>query len=242
MGDSGGRLFSQAVEDYVKAIYKLQQEESSVSTSGLSRKMRTSAAAATKMIKHLAENHLIDYTPYYGVRLTAAGEKIALEIIRHHRLIELYLHEALGYGWDEVDAEAEKLEHHISEEFEDRIDRLLHYPSTDPHGDPIPTREGTVEPSRGTPLADCAAGDTLIILRVRDSDPEVLRYLARIGMRLKTVIEVEEIQPFNGPLRLNIGGETHSVGRELAGHVFVEPCESVGSPAVSGDCLNKGEN
>lgn len=224
MPERGAPIFSPAVEDYVKSIYKLQQESGTVSTTDLARKMGKSPAAATKMIKQLAESRLIHYTPYDGVRLTPAGEKVALEIIRHHRLIELYLHQALGYGWDEVDAEAEQLEHHISEEFEERIDRMLDYPRTDPHGDPIPTREGVMAALRGKSLAESEPGEKLIILRVRDSDPEVLRYLARIGMRLEVIIEVKDKQPFNGPLLLDIDGETHSVGRELAGHVFVESC------------------
>ena len=222
MSPQEGRVFSQAVEDYVKVIYKLQQEEATVSTTALARRMKTTPAAATKMMKALAESRLLDYTPYYGVKLTPAGEKVALEVIRHHRLLELYLHQALGYGWDEVDAEAEKLEHHISEEFEDRIDRMLDFPVRDPHGDPIPARDGTVAPQRGESLAESEAGETLVILRVRDSDPEALRYLARIGMKLEGVIHVHEKQPFNGPLLLDIDGKTHSVGRELAAHVFVE--------------------
>src|SRR5579859_7229330 len=118
------QILSHEVEDYLKAIYKLQHETDSVSTTDLARKVCRSPAAVTKMVKQLAEHKLLDYTPYYGVRLTSAGERVALEIIRHHRLLEVYLHQALGYGWDEVDAEAEKLEHHISEEFEDRIDRI----------------------------------------------------------------------------------------------------------------------
>src|SRR5262245_48344967 len=162
------RVFSQAVEDYVKAIYKLQDGGEAVSTNDLARKMGKTAAATTKMIRHLAESKLIDYTKHYGVRLTPAGEKVALETIRKHRLLELYLHQALGYGWDEVDAEAEKLEHHISEEFEDRIDRMLDFPSTDPHGDPIPTREGTIAPPKGKPLSESEPGERLVILRVKD--------------------------------------------------------------------------
>ena len=220
------RVFSQAVEDYVKAIYKLQTAGESVSTNDLARKMGKTAAAATKMIKHLADSKLIDYTKHYGVRLTPAGEKVALETIRHHRLLELYLHQALGYGWDEVDAEAEKLEHHISEEFEDRIDRMLDFPSTDPHGDPIPTRDGVIAPPKGKPLSESEPGDKLVILRVKDSDPEALRFLARLGMKLEAVIEVEDKQPFNGPLTVRVGSETHSVGRELAGHVFVDTHET----------------
>jgi DtxR family transcriptional regulator, Mn-dependent transcriptional regulator len=227
MSETVDRVFSQAVEDYVKAVYKLQTEEEAVSTTALARKMGTSPAAATKMVKQLAVLHLIDHTPYYGFRLTDAGEKVALEIIRHHRLLEAYLHQALGYSWDQVDAEAEKLEHHISEEFEDRIDKLLDYPATDPHGDPIPTKEGFVAPARGKPLANSAPGERLVILRVRDSDPEVLRYLDRLGMRLEAVLEVEDAQPFNGPLTVKVGERVHSIGRELAGHVFVGEAEPV---------------
>ncbi len=222
MQESSERLFSQTVEDYVKSIYLLQQDFGSVSTSELAKKMKTSPAASTKMIKHLTENRLAVHTRYYGVRLSPAGEKIALEIIRHHRLIELYLHQALGYEWDEVDAEAEKLEHHISEEFEARIDKMLDYPLTDPHGDPIPTRDGNIAPRRGDPLDKSEPGDTLIILRVRDSNPEALRYLSHLEMKLGTVMEVMEKQPFNGPMTLKIGEKIHSIGRELAGHIFVE--------------------
>lgn len=225
MGEHVRQLLSHEVEDYVKAIYKLQQETGSVSTTELARKMSRSPAAATKMIKQLAENRLLDHTPYYGVRLTPAGERVALEIIRHHRLIEVYLHQALGYGWDEVDAEAEKLEHHISEEFEDRIDRILDFPEIDPHGDPIPRRDGTIPLRTGSPLHESEQGDSLIIQRVKDSNPEVLRYLARIGMTLGVRVEVVEKQPFNGPLILEVGGTRHSVGRELAGHVFVDRCD-----------------
>ena len=222
MSDIEGRPFSQVVEDYLKAVYKLESEEQAVSTTVLAKRLGTSPAAATKMIKQLAELKLIHHTPYYGVRLTEAGSKVALEVIRHHRLLELYLHQALGYGWDEVDAEAEKLEHHISEDFEDRIDRMLDYPTFDPHGDPIPTRDGEIAPRRGWPLADSNPGDKLVILRVRDSDPGVLRYLAELGMKLEVLLEVTEKQPFNGPLTLKVNGISHSIGRELAGHVFVE--------------------
>lgn len=217
-----GPIMSQAVQDYVKAIYKLQLDDGTVSTTDISRRMRTSPAAASKMIRHLAASNLVDHTRYYGVRLTPSGERVALEIIRHHRLLELYLHEALGYAWDEVDAEAEKLEHHISEEFEDRIDRMLNYPQTDPHGDPIPTRDGTIAPARGIPLADALPGQRVFISRVRDSDPGVLRFLTSLGMRLGTQMTIKDKQPFNGPIVLSIGEHLHTIGRELAGHVFVE--------------------
>jgi DtxR family Mn-dependent transcriptional regulator len=224
MPDNKERVLSTAVEDYLKAIYKLQEGEEMVSTMSLARRCGTSPAAASKMLKNLAELKLIEHMPYYGARLTDAGQKVALEIIRHHRLLELYLHQALGYDWSEVDAEAEKLEHHISEEFEERIDRMLDYPTRDPHGDPIPTREGTIAPYRGRSLADSQPGETLVILRVKDENPEVLRYLSRLGMRLESILRVKDRQALDGALTLDIAGETHSIGRELAGYVFVENC------------------
>src|SRR5579871_5840562 len=137
-------MASPSIEDYIKAIYKAHQEAEEVTTQEVAARVGVSAAAVSKMLKRLAELRLIEHTPYQGVRLTEAGEKMALEIIRHHRLLELYLVQALGYGWDEVHEEAERLEHHISEEFEARIDALLGYPATDPHGDPIPKRDGSV--------------------------------------------------------------------------------------------------
>ncbi|MCX6381367.1 MAG: metal-dependent transcriptional regulator [Armatimonadetes bacterium] len=222
MSRNVNRPFSPSVEDYVKVIYKLQQSGESVSTNAVSRRMKTTPAAASKMFKVLADMKLIEHTPYYGAKLTLPGEKVALEVIRHHRLLELYLHQALGYGWDEVDAEAEKLEHHISEEFEDRIDQMLDYPKLDPHGDPIPTREGTIEPLRGTSLVDSEAGETVTVLRVQDDDPSALRFLAKMGVRLNGQIRVVDKQPFNGPLTLQIAESEHTLGRELAGQIFVE--------------------
>ena len=221
MGENVNRPFSPAVEDYLKVIYKLQQSGESVSTNALSRRMKTTPAASSNMFKTLADMKLIEHTPYYGAKLTPAGEKVALEVIRHHRLLELYLHEALGYGWDEVDAEAEKLEHHISEDFEDRIERLLNYPAFDPHGDPIPTRDGVIEPLRGTSLAEAEAGAVVVVLRVQDEDPSALRFLGQMGVRLNGRIVVVDKQPFNGPLTLRIAEREHTLGRELAGHIFV---------------------
>ena len=227
MSEVQARLSTQAMEDYLKAIYSLQQDNEVVSNNSIAQAVGTSPAATTKMVKQLAENRLIDHAPYQGVRLTPAGEKIALEIVRHHRLIELYLHEALGYDWDQVHAEAEKLEHHISEEFEARIDKLLNFPLHDPHGDPIPMRDGTIAAPRGTALDIANEGELLVISRVRDSSSEALRFLHQLGMRLGTVVEVLEKQPFNGPITLKIGDKTQTIGRELAGHVFVESCASL---------------
>lgn len=221
--DETRRVVTHVVEDYVKAIYKLQQESESVSTTDLSRRMGTSAAASSKMMKYLASHQIIDHTPYHGVRLTDLGRRIALETIRHHRLLELYLCKALGYSWDQVDAEAEKLEHHISEEFEERIDRMLGHPEVDPHGAPIPTRDGHMPPKRGIPLSEADIGSKFLICRVSDRSSEALRYLAEIGLTLDTAIEVVERKPFGGPLTLRIDGHDHAVSPELASRVYVEP-------------------
>ena len=225
MGELEPRL-SSSVEDYVKAIYEIQQHNSVVSTNDLAAQLAISPAAASKMMKHLASLNLVSREPYEGVRLTPSGEKVALEILRHRRLLELYLHKALGYEWDELSAEVERLEHVLSEEMEERIAQFLGDPLTDPHGDPIPTRDGVIAPLRGEPLSNAEAGDTLIILRVSDSDTEALRYLRKLEMRLGVTLEVVEKQPFNGPLTLRIGERLQSIGRELAGRVFVEPCST----------------
>jgi DtxR family Mn-dependent transcriptional regulator len=213
--------YSPSEQDYLKAVYKLEQASETVSTNSIARKTGSSAAAATKMSKHLAAKGLLEHTPYHGVRLTPWGRRVALEVIRHHRLLETYLHEALGYGWDEVDAEAEKMEHHISEEFEARIDEMLHYPAFDPHGWPIPRPDGTVAPLRGRPLSEARAGESLTVVRVRDSDPEALRYLESLGLTLGARIKVTARQPFNGPLTLRVGAKSRHIGLELAASVFV---------------------
>ncbi len=214
-----------AAEDYIKAVYKLQRQSANVLTSALADKMGTSAAAVTKMLKHLAALHWADYTPYHGVRLTLAGEKVALEVIRHHRLLELYLAQAMGYGWDEVDAEAEKLEHVISEEFEARMDALLGHPTLCPHGDPIPTREGLLLETRLRTLAECAEGETVVISRVKDTDPLVLRALTARAMHLRTFVSVVERDAVDGLLTIDVDGKRHIVGPALAGSVFVTPQE-----------------
>jgi DtxR family Mn-dependent transcriptional regulator len=220
--DPPAQSVSQTVEDYIKVIYKLQQTAERVSTNDIARAMGTSAAAATKMCKYLAERNLASREAYYGVRLTPVGEKIALETIRHHRLIELYLVQALGYGWDEVDAEAERLEHHISEEFEERIDRLLGRPQVDPHGDPIPSRDGVVAPTQGRPLDQAQPGEKLVVLRVSDSSPEALRHLAQLGVDLGARIEVLVVPTSGTPLTATINGATRELDSGLAARVFVE--------------------
>jgi DtxR family Mn-dependent transcriptional regulator len=214
-------MASQSVEDYVKAIYKLQVNDESVTTSALAARVRTSPAAVTKMLRHLQKLKLATYTPYRGVRLTESGEKVALEVIRHHRLLERYLMEALGYDWDEVHAEAERLEHHISEDFEARIDRMLGYPTACPHGDPIPAPDGSMVRRVDMPLTSQSPPAQLVVRRVRDNDPQLLQYLKERGLFPGTAITLVEQEPFEGPLVLKIGDETVRIARQAAQSVFV---------------------
>lgn len=214
-------VLSQAVEDYLKAIYKLESEDKGAATSRLAQAMDVSSASATNMIKRLAEMGLVDYQSYKGARLTDAGRKIALEIIRHHRLLELYLLEVMGYSWDEVHDEAEKLEHHISEQFEDKIAELLDNPTHDPHGDPIPTKEGLLPESEQQPLTKAEQNHPYIIGRVRDQDPERLRYLESQGLLPGVRLSVQQRAPFEGPLTLEVEGTEKVVGHDLARTIMV---------------------
>jgi DtxR family Mn-dependent transcriptional regulator len=210
-----------AVQDYLKVIYKLSLSEQRCTPSLVAERMAVSAAAVTKMVKRLQELNLATYTRSQEIELTSAGQKIALEMIRHHRLLELYLTEALGYTWDQVDSEAEKLEHVISEEFEDRIDAFLGYPTHDPHGDPIPTKDGHLDLVRHETLASLRPGDSAVVRRVTDGDPAMLRYLGALGLYPETAVEMLAQEPYGGPLRVRVSGKEQHVGRELADNVFV---------------------
>jgi DtxR family Mn-dependent transcriptional regulator len=223
----GPGLVTQAVQDYVKAIYMLGLDQAPVTTGALAERLGVSAASATSMMKRLAEMKLATHTPYQGVLLTVVGRKIALEVIRHHRLLELYLREVLGYSLEEVHAEAERLEHVISEEFEDRIDRALGYPTHDPHGDPIPSKSGEMPPHAWRSLADVEPGRCVVVRRVSDQDAGRLVYLRGLGLVPDAELEVLERAPFNGPLRLLVpetDGELH-IGLDVARSVFVSPKE-----------------
>lgn len=217
-------MLSQAVEDYLKAIYKLQGD-GAVSTTDIARALDVSSASVTNMIKRLAQMKMVEYRSYKGVRLTENGEKIALEIIRHHRLLETYLKEMLGYSWAEMHEEAERLEHHISEEFEDKIDELLGHPTHDPHGHPIPSRDLQIVTTATTPLTEAQPGRALVIHHVSDGNPALLQYLEEIGLLPQNAVEIVEKAPFKGPLTLRIGAHEQIVGHEVASNVFVEMAE-----------------
>ena len=212
---------TQAVEDYLKAIYKLAERESKVTTTQLAESLGITPASTTGMLKKLKEMNLAVYAPYKGVSLTTSGEKVALEIIRHHRLIELYLAEALDVPWDRVHDEAEKWEHVLSEDIEERIDVQLGHPKADPHGAPIPARDGTMVRPTQNRLADVKAGQKGIVTEVSDHDPTLLRFLAGLNLYPTTEFSVVDVQPFNGPVIISIGNAKHVLGREIAGHILV---------------------
>jgi DtxR family Mn-dependent transcriptional regulator len=213
----------EAAQDYLKAIYTLSLAETRVLPSQVAERLGVSPAAVTKMLRRLQELKLVSYERSQELALTAAGMKVALEVVRHHRLLELYLMEALGYTWDQVHPEAERLEHVISEEFEARIDALLGYPTHDPHGDPIPTLDGRVEELRLARLVDLEPGTTGVVRRVTDGDPAMLRYMGSLGLYPDAPVEMLDKAPYGGPLRVRVAGAEHAIGRELAEHVFVAP-------------------
>jgi DtxR family Mn-dependent transcriptional regulator len=205
-----------AVEDYVKAIYTLQSREGSATTNALASRLDVRPASVSGMLKKLTALGLVVHEPYHGVRLTGHGRKVALEVLRHHRLLELYLVESLGMGWDEVHAEAEVLEHVISEELEELIAAKLGNPTLDPHGDPIPSRELTIVDDAGRSLYALEPGEQGTFVRVSDSDPEMLRFLGDRGIVPGARLEVIERQPFDGPLYVRFGDEVHVLGAVLA--------------------------
>jgi DtxR family transcriptional regulator, Mn-dependent transcriptional regulator len=214
---------SAAVEDYAKAIYALQMETGdAVSNNALADRLGVSAASATNMVKRLHGLGLVDHLPYRGVELTAAGRRVALEVLRHHRLLELYLAQSLGVPWDRVHDEAEVLEHHISEELEELIATALGNPTRDPHGDPIPTRDLELVEDPTATLDSLEPGQRGRFTRISDHDPEMLRYLADRGIAPGDDFEVVDKQPFGGPLFVRFGDETHVVGGLLAAAMRVD--------------------
>jgi DtxR family Mn-dependent transcriptional regulator len=211
---------SESVQDYLKAIWKLQRD-GPATTSALAAELGVTPASATAMVKKLAGLGLVEHERYRGVRLTPSGERAALEVIRHHRLLELYLMKALGLGWDEVHAEAERLEHYLSEDLESRIDAALGHPTHDPHGDPIPTAELELVADESRWLTEVADGTEAVVSRVPDGDPELLRYLASLGIVPDQPIVLVGRAPFDGPVTIEIGGARHAIGLAVAEQIRV---------------------
>jgi DtxR family Mn-dependent transcriptional regulator len=216
-------LNHQAIEDYLKTIYMLEQEESPVSTSRIAAAREVKPGSATSMIQRLHKFNLVVYKKHYGVTLTDAGREIALEVLRHHRLVELYLMEALGFSWDEVHEQADILEHVISEKLEERMAAVLNYPEFDPHGDPIPSKEGVMTIVNNKPLSRLEEGETAVVSRIPDdTNGKLLRYLAGLGLVPGAKLNVTQIAPFEGPMTLEINGKPVIIGQKVAEAVLVE--------------------
>ncbi|MHB9286046.1 metal-dependent transcriptional regulator [Halobacteriales archaeon Cl-PHB] len=229
-------MLSAKMEDYIKTIYELQRQgEGPVSTSAVAETLGVTAPTATSMMETLAERGLVDREKYKGATLTTEGETVALEVLRHHRLLETYLAEHLGYDWTEVHDEADRLEHHISEEFEQRVADVLGDPEVDPHGDPIPNDAlEPVEEPVGSMLGAHEEGDVVVVQRVRDRDPEELRYLNDVGITPGTELRIDEVAPI-GMVTLRLAdGETVSVPEEVADAIRVRAVENDAADEADG--------
>jgi DtxR family Mn-dependent transcriptional regulator len=226
MSAAGHTRPSEAIEDYAKAIYALARRgDGTASTNALAERLGVTPGSVSAMIKKLHERGLVEHVPYRGVALTADGERVALEVLRHHRLLELYLAEHLGVPWDRVHEEAELLEHVLSEDLEGRIAEKLGNPTHDPHGDPIPDVDLHINEGQTRRLADLEPGARGHFVRVSDSEPGMLRYLDERGVRLGDELEVLDRQPFDGPLTVRFGDAMHVLGGGLAAAMRVEPLD-----------------
>ncbi len=229
-----GHRLSTAEQDYLKHVYALQQEAGRAMTQALAARLDVKPSSVTAMIKRLADDEggpYVRHTPYHGVELTPRGEATALEMVRRHRLLEVFLAEQLGVPWDQVHAEAERLEHAISEDVVERIAAKLGQPTRDPHGDPIPRRDGTVDPPPGVPLDALPVGAEATVARVPDGDPALLQYLDALGLVPGARLTLEEIAPYGDTLTLRVGKVSRTIGRTIARRVTADPAVPV-SPSV----------
>jgi DtxR family Mn-dependent transcriptional regulator len=215
------RDLTDASQDYLKEIYKLRMEGRRATTSAIAERLGVRPPSVTAMLKRLTTLGLAKHAPYHGVELTPAGERVALEMIRHHRLLEQYLAQALGLSLDEVHSEADRLEHALSEELEARIDHSLGYPTHDPHGDPSPNAKLRMARGSLRTLASLEPGDEATIRRVPDGDDELLRYLAKLALVPGKKVKLRRAEPFGGPLTVRVGKSEHAISRELAAGIGV---------------------
>jgi len=214
---------SLTIENYVKAIYQIcsRKEGRPATTGEVATALSVSPGTVTSMLKSLADSQLVTYVPYEGVQLTKTGNSVALRVLRRHRLIELFLVKTLGLNWDEVHEEAENMEHAVSELLIDRIDEYLGHPQTDPHGDPIPRRDGTIEATEGQRLAECESGTQFRLVRVMDQSREFLRFLSDSGLRLGIEGEITSNRIEAGMVTISIAGEQTALGYEAAEKLMV---------------------
>jgi len=224
-------MLSETAQDYLKHIYKVQiRKEGPATTTELAHRLQVSTAAVTNMLKRLSEKGYVNHNFYKGVTLTDSGTKVALEMLRHHRLLEVFLMRVLDYTWDEVHAEAELLEHRISERLEKKIWNFLNQPTHDPHGAPIPDEDLNLPERKLIRLDQAEIGQVVVLREIEPADPEMLRYLDEAGLVPQTEMRTLERAPFNGPMKVLVEGKEHMVWNELAACMFVEPLE-MASPA-----------
>ncbi len=209
-------------EDYLKIIYELERDGDAAGTNEIAARLAIAPASVSGMVRRLAGQGFVQHEPYRGVRLTGAGRASALRLLRRHRILECYLTEVLGYPWDDVHHEAERLEHAASDELIERMAAALGHPAVDPHGAPIPTADGEVDERRHRTLADLATGVPARVVRMADEDGDFLRYLAELGVIPGAPVEVTGRAPFEGPLEVSVAGEPRTMGTSAAGRVFVQ--------------------
>jgi DtxR family Mn-dependent transcriptional regulator len=220
---AGLETFSASIQDYAKAVYALEmRKDAAVTTNALAERLGVTPGSVSAMIRKLSELGLVEHEPYRGVRLTSQGRRVALEVLRHHRLIELFLAQELGMSWDQVHDEAEVLEHVLSDDLEQLISARLGHPTLDPHGDPIPTETLEVDEGQALSLDELEAGACGRFVRVSDADPDMLRYLAELGVGLGDRLEVVGRQPFGGPVFVRVGARELALGGQLASAMRIE--------------------
>jgi DtxR family Mn-dependent transcriptional regulator len=214
--------YTAPVEDYLKVIYEIERATGAAATTDIAQRLAIAPASVSGMVRRLADQGLLDHERYHGVRLTEEGRRVALRMLRRHRVIEAYLARALGYPWDRVHAEAERLEHAASDELIDRMAAAIGEPEVDPHGAPIPTRDGEIAERSHLSLSDLQPGQDATVVQVSDDDAARLRYLGELGLIPGARVTVLEQAPFDGPIRLCVGDTERSIGPALAGSVLVE--------------------
>jgi DtxR family Mn-dependent transcriptional regulator len=212
---------SQSKEDYLKNIYHIQEEGGKANTGNLASMLSVSPASVSEMVAKLSKQGWIENEPYHGFKLTGEGEKISIDLVRKHRLLEVFLYENLNYRWDEVHAEAERIEHVVSDKFIDKLDEYLGHPKFDPHGDPIPAKNGKIPATNYKLLSSAAAGKYYTIAKVNDTSMEILKYLSRIGLKLNSKIHLNEKIEFDGSALIILGGKKHLLSRKMSENIFV---------------------